>query len=174
MAVDYFEIRTQDALKQLFDATVAAYQDSLELTQIQFNAGIAADEAVAQAETQLEATQAEDTNLGIARAQFEHAIALLLGQPASTFSLPAEPLQANPPAIPFGIPSQILERRPDVAAAERLVAAGQCADRPRDGCVLSDGDVERVSRIFEHVDRELVRMAQPFLVGGADAGGDAL
>jgi len=122
VAIDYFEIRTQDALKQLFDATVAAYQDSLELTQIQFNAGIAADEAVAQAETQLEATQAQDTNLGIARAQFEHAIALLLGQPASTFSLPAEPLRANPPAIPFGIPSQILERRPDVASAERLVA----------------------------------------------------
>jgi NodT family efflux transporter outer membrane factor (OMF) lipoprotein len=122
VAINYFEIRTQDALKQLFDATVAAYQDSLQLTQIQFNAGIAADEAVAQAETQLEATQAEDTNLGIARAQFEHAIALLLGQPASTFSLPAEPLRANPPAIPFGVPSQILERRPDVAAAERLVA----------------------------------------------------
>jgi NodT family efflux transporter outer membrane factor (OMF) lipoprotein len=122
VAINYFEIRTQDALKQLFDATVAAYQDSLELTQIQFNAGIAADEAVAQAETQLEATQAEDTNLGIARAQFEHAIALLLGQPPSTFSMPAEPLRANPPAIPFGIPSQILERRPDVASAERLVA----------------------------------------------------
>jgi NodT family efflux transporter outer membrane factor (OMF) lipoprotein len=122
VAVNYFEIRTQDALKQLFDATVAAYQDSLQLTQIQFNAGIAADEAVAQAETQLEATQAEDTNLGIARAQFEHAIALLVGQPASSFALPAEPLRANPPAIPFGIPSQILERRPDVASAERLVA----------------------------------------------------
>jgi NodT family efflux transporter outer membrane factor (OMF) lipoprotein len=122
VAVNYFEIRTQDALKQLFDATVAAYQDSLELTQIQFNAGIASDEAVAQAETQLEATRAQDTNLGIARAQFEHATAVLLGQPASTFSLPAEPLRANPPAIPFGIPSQVLERRPDVATAERLMA----------------------------------------------------
>jgi NodT family efflux transporter outer membrane factor (OMF) lipoprotein len=122
VAVNYFEIRTLDALKQLFHATVAAYQDSLELTQIQFNAGIASDEAVAQAETQLEATRAQDTNLGIARAQFEHAMAVLLGQPASTFSLPAEPLRANPPAIPFGIPSQVLERRPDVAAAERLMA----------------------------------------------------
>jgi NodT family efflux transporter outer membrane factor (OMF) lipoprotein len=122
VAVNYFEIRAQDALKELFDETVAAYQDSLELTQIQFNAGIASDEAVAQAETQLEATQAQDTNLGIARAQFEHAMAMLLGQPASTFSLPAAPLRANPPAIPFGVPSQILERRPDVASAERLVA----------------------------------------------------
>ena len=122
VAVNYFEIRAQDALKQLFDQTVAAYQDSLELTQIQFNAGIASDESVAQAETQLEATQAQDTNLGIARAQFEHAMAMLLGQPASVFSLSAVPLAANPPAIPFGLPSQILERRPDVASAERLVA----------------------------------------------------
>lgn len=122
VAVNYFEIRSQDALKQLFDQTVMAYQDSLELTQIQFNAGIASDEAVAQAETQLEATQAQDSDLGIARAQFEHAIAMLVGQPASTFSLPAAPLEANPPAIPFGVPSQILERRPDVASAERLVA----------------------------------------------------
>lgn len=122
VAVNFFEIRAQDGLKQLFDQTVAAYQDSLELTQIQFRAGIASDEAVAQAETQLESTQAQDTNLGIARAQFEHAIAVLLGQPVSTFSLPPAPLQANPPAIPFGLPSQILERRPDVASAERLMA----------------------------------------------------
>jgi len=122
VATNYFEIRTQDALKVLFDQTVAAYQDSLEVTQLQFNAGIAADEAVAQAETQLESTQAQDTDLGIARAQFEHAMAMLLGQPASTFSLPAEALRANPPAIPFGLPSQVLERRPDVASAERLVA----------------------------------------------------
>jgi NodT family efflux transporter outer membrane factor (OMF) lipoprotein len=122
VAVNYFELRAQDTLKQLFDQTVAAYQDSLELTQLQFNAGIASDEAVAQAETQLEATQAQDTNLDIARAQFEHAIAMLLGQPAPTFSLPAAPLEANPPAIPFGVPSEILERRPDVASAERLMA----------------------------------------------------
>ena len=101
VAVDYFEIRAQDALKQLFDHTVAAYQDSLELTQIQFNAGIASDEAVAQAETQLEATQAQDTNLGIARAQFEHAMALLVGQPASTFSLPAAPLGPIRPRFPL-------------------------------------------------------------------------
>jgi len=122
LAVDYFELRTQDALKQLFDATVAAYQDSLDLIQLQFRAGIASDEAVAQAETQLEATQAQDTNLGIARAQFEDAIAILIGQPAPAFSLPAETLQATRPPIPPGIPSQLLERRPDVAAAERAVA----------------------------------------------------
>ena len=122
LAVDYFELRAQDALRQLFDATVKAYQDSLDITRVQFRAGIASDEAVAQAETQLEATQAQATNLGIARAQFEHAIALLVGQPASTFSLAASPLNAAVPSIPAGVPSALLERRPDVAAAERLTA----------------------------------------------------
>lgn len=122
VAVDYYDLRAQDALKQLFDATVVAYKDSLDLTQLQFNAGIASDEAVAQAETQLEATEAQDTNLGILRAQLEHAIAMLVGQPASTFSLPVAALEAHPPAIPFGVPSELLERRPDIAAAERVVA----------------------------------------------------
>jgi NodT family efflux transporter outer membrane factor (OMF) lipoprotein len=106
----------------LLDSTVAAYQQSLDLTKSLYETGIDSDEAVAQAETQLEATQAQDAALGIQRAQFEHAIAMLTGQPASTFSIPLEPLSANPPAIPIGIPSQLLERRPDIAAAERLVA----------------------------------------------------
>jgi len=122
LAADYFELRAEDALRQLFDATVSAYQDSLDITRVQFRAGIASDEAVAQAETQLEATQAQATNLGIARAQFEHAIALLLGRPASTFSLAASPLSATVPDIPAGVPSALLERRPDVAAAERRAA----------------------------------------------------
>jgi NodT family efflux transporter outer membrane factor (OMF) lipoprotein len=122
VAVDYYELRTQDALKQLLDSTVVAYRESLNLTQALYETGIDNDEAVAQAETQLETTEAQDTNLGIARAQYEHAIALLVGQPASTFSIPAAPLQAKPPAIPFGVPSQLLERRPDIAANERLMA----------------------------------------------------
>jgi NodT family efflux transporter outer membrane factor (OMF) lipoprotein len=122
LAVDYFELRAQDTLKQLFDETVAAYRDSLEITRVQFRAGIASDEVVAQAETQLEATEAQDTNLEVARAQSEHAIALLLGQPASTFSLPRQVTNLSPPPIPVGLPAQLLERRPDVAAAERRVA----------------------------------------------------
>jgi NodT family efflux transporter outer membrane factor (OMF) lipoprotein len=77
---------------------------------------------VAQAETQLEVTKAQDDALGIQRAQLEHAIAMLTGQPASSFSIPVEPLKTPPPAIPFGVPSELLERRPDIAAAERLVA----------------------------------------------------
>ena len=122
LAVDYFQLRGQDALKQLLDSTVVAYEKSLELTRALYETGIDSDEAVAQAETQLEATRALDTSLGILRAQYEHAIALLSGQPASSFSIAVEPLKTPPPAIPFGVPSQLLERRPDVAANERLMA----------------------------------------------------
>jgi NodT family efflux transporter outer membrane factor (OMF) lipoprotein len=122
VAVDYFQLRGQDSLKQLLDSTVVAYQESLDLTKALYETGIDSDESVAQAETQLEATQALDTNLGILRAQYEHAIALLTGQPASTFSIPVEPLKTQPPPIPTGIPSELLERRPDVAASERSMA----------------------------------------------------
>ncbi|HEX2789548.1 MAG TPA: efflux transporter outer membrane subunit [Steroidobacteraceae bacterium] len=124
VAVDYYQLRSQDVLKQLLDATVVAYQQSLTLTQALYETGIDDDEAVAQAEVQLQTTQAQATNLGIARAQFEHAIALLVGQPASTFSIAVEPeaLKVDLPAIPVGVPSQLLERRPDIAASERLMA----------------------------------------------------
>jgi NodT family efflux transporter outer membrane factor (OMF) lipoprotein len=122
VAVDYFQLRGQDALKQLLDSTVVAFQQTLDLTRTLYETGIDSDEAVAQAETQLEATQAQDAALGVQRAQFEHAIAMLTGQPASTFSIPIEPLSSSPPAIPIGVPSQLLERRPDIAEAERLVA----------------------------------------------------
>jgi len=121
VAVDYYDLRGQDDLKQLLDSTVIAFQESLDLTKALYETGIDSDESVAQAETQLETTQAQDTNLGIMRSQFEHAIAMLVGQPASSFSIPAEPLKSKPPAIPFGVPSQLLERRPDVAANERLM-----------------------------------------------------
>jgi NodT family efflux transporter outer membrane factor (OMF) lipoprotein len=122
VASDYFQLRGQDALKQLLDSTVVAFQQSLDLTRALYDTGIDSEEDVAQAETQLESTQAQDAALGIQRAQFEHALAMLIGQPASTFSIPVEPLKTSPPAIPFGVPSQLLERRPDIAAAERLVA----------------------------------------------------
>jgi NodT family efflux transporter outer membrane factor (OMF) lipoprotein len=122
VAVDYFQLRGQDALKQLLDSTVATYQQSLDLTKALYETGIGTDEAVAEAETQLEATEAQDAALGIQRAQFEHALAMLTGQPASTFSIPIEPLTSSPPAIPIGVPSQLLERRPDIAEAERLMA----------------------------------------------------
>ncbi len=122
VASDYFDLQGQDSLKQLFDSTVKAYQQSLELTQALYETGIDSEEAVAQAQTQLQTATAQDINLGIARAQFEHAIATLVGQPASTFSIPQQPLKFAPPPVPLGVPSDLLERRPDIAASERLVA----------------------------------------------------
>jgi NodT family efflux transporter outer membrane factor (OMF) lipoprotein len=122
LAADYYELRAQDALKQLLDSTVSAYQEALDLTRDLYRAGVGNDEAVAQAEAQLKATQAQDTNLNVLRAQYEHAIALLTGQPASTFSISVQAVTTVPPPIPVGIPSELLERRPDIAAAERAVA----------------------------------------------------
>ena len=123
LASDYFQLRGQDALEQLFDDTVTAYQQSYNLEKVLFKTGIASDQDVAQAETQLRTAQAQDTNLQILRAQLEHAIAILIGKPPADVSIPRTPLNENPPAIPSGVPSQLLERRPDIAAAERLVAA---------------------------------------------------
>jgi len=122
LAADYHELRGQDALKRLLGSTVSAYQASLELNSAEYTAGLASDEAVAQAETQLRSTQAQDTNLAVLRAENEHAIATLIGQPASMFSILANDLTPNPPTIPVGVPSELLERRPDIAAAERGVA----------------------------------------------------
>lgn len=122
LAFDYYQLRSLDAERRLLDTTIVAFQQQLELTRVRFQTGIASDEDVAQAETQLETTQAQATDLGIQRAQLEHAIAILTGQAPATFSIPVAPLDAQPPAVPVGLPSQLLERRPDIAAAERRVA----------------------------------------------------
>ncbi len=122
LAADYYELRGQDNLKQLLDSTVANYRDALDLVRAQYKAGISNDEAVASAETQLETAEVQETNLGILRAQYEHAIATLVGQSPSTFSIPVESLKVMPPGIPVGIPSELLQRRPDIAVAERAVA----------------------------------------------------
>jgi len=122
LAFDYFELRSADAQKQLLDDTVKAYQDSLELTINRFDGGAAPKSDVAQARTQLQTTMVQDTDVGVQRAQFEHAIAVLVGKPPAAFKLPPSPLHAQPPDISAGLPSQLLERRPDVAAAERRVA----------------------------------------------------
>jgi NodT family efflux transporter outer membrane factor (OMF) lipoprotein len=121
LASDYFQLQGQDALEQLFDDTVNAYSNSLKLTQILFKTGIDSDQDVAQAETQLETTEAQGTNLRILRGQLEHAIAVLLGRVPASFSIPRSPIMARPPIIPIALPSQLLERRPDIASAERAV-----------------------------------------------------
>jgi NodT family efflux transporter outer membrane factor (OMF) lipoprotein len=122
LAEDYFELRGQDALQQIYDDTVKSYRQSLDLTKALVETGINSPQDLIQAQTNLKSAQASATALAIARAQYEHAIALLTGQPASTFSIPVRPLSAEPPQIPVGLPSQLLERRPDIAAAERTMA----------------------------------------------------
>ena len=122
LAVDFYELRAQDELIDLYTRTIKDYQDSLDLTKTLFETGIDSDLDVAQADALLQTTLAQATALGIARAQYEHAIALLMGQSASTFSLKPAPLAYKPPVIPLGVPAQLMERRPDIAAAERTVA----------------------------------------------------
>jgi NodT family efflux transporter outer membrane factor (OMF) lipoprotein len=123
LAQTYFSMRALDATQKLLDETVAAYQRSLQLTQNQYAAGVAARSDVIQAQTQLQSAQASAIDNGVQRAQDEHAIAVLIGEPASTFSLPPMPLTATPPAVPGQVPSALLERRPDIASAERKAAA---------------------------------------------------
>ena len=123
LATDYFLLRAQDAEIRLFADTVDAYQKSLQLTNNQYAVGVVGRADVAQAETQLKSTQAQALDAGVQRAQFEHAIAVLLGKPPAEFSIAAEAVPITFPAIPPGLPSELLERRPDIAAAERRTAA---------------------------------------------------
>jgi NodT family efflux transporter outer membrane factor (OMF) lipoprotein len=122
LASDYFQLEQNDMQQVLLSSAMASYRVALELTKNRFNSGVASQADVMQARTQLDQTRAQATDLGIARAQFEHAIAVLVGEPASTFSLSTGAIQGVPPPIPVGVPSQLLERRPDVASAERQVA----------------------------------------------------
>jgi NodT family efflux transporter outer membrane factor (OMF) lipoprotein len=122
LALDYLLLRTLDAQHQLLDATVANYRMSLELTNNRYNSGVAARSDVLQAETQLKSTQAQALDIGLQRAQMEHAVAVLIGKPASEFSLPVTTLIPVQPAIPIAVPSELLEQRPDIAAAERRMA----------------------------------------------------
>jgi NodT family efflux transporter outer membrane factor (OMF) lipoprotein len=123
LAQNYIALRTVDTQVQLLKDTVAAFQRSLDLTRNRYAVGVAAKADVVLAEVQLKSGQAELAELGVQRAQLEHAIALLVGEPASTFSLAPAPLKAAMPKIPVGVPTELLERRPDIAAAERRVAA---------------------------------------------------
>jgi len=122
LAVDYFQLRGVDKQKCILDATVKSYEDYLVLVHSLYKSGLEADEAVAAAESQLKAAQAQDTNLGIARTQYEHAVAVLVGQSPSAFALAANREAPHPPAIPVGVPAELLERRPDIASAERAMA----------------------------------------------------
>jgi NodT family efflux transporter outer membrane factor (OMF) lipoprotein len=123
LAEDYFELHGTDGDIDLLDRTAKSFEDYLKLTQDRYNSGVASGGDVALAQTQLDTTLAQLIDLGVARAQYEHAIAILAGKPPSAVTIPAEILKTPPPAVPVGVPSALLERRPDIAAAERTVAA---------------------------------------------------
>ena len=125
VAFDYFELRASDAEQKLFNDTVVQYQEALRVTSNRFNGGIAPKSDVTQAETQLQAAKVQAADVAVQRAQFEHAIAILIGQPPASLNLPPDPIPVMlmPPVVPPGLPSQLLERRPDIAAAERRIAA---------------------------------------------------
>jgi NodT family efflux transporter outer membrane factor (OMF) lipoprotein len=126
LAYDYFELRSADAEKKLFDDTVQAYTRALGLTENRFEGGAAPKSDVAQARTQLQDAQVLDTDIMVQRAEYEHAIAILIGKPPASFSLAPDPIDLQSPAIPGTpdvVPSQLLERRPDIAATERRMAA---------------------------------------------------
>jgi len=127
LAQDYFELHGQDAQAALLEETVKSYEAFLTLTKNRYASGIASQADVAQAQTQLDTTRAQLIDLGVARAQFEHAIAVLTGQPPSDFALKRKELPAAPPHVPVGVPSRLLQRRPDVAQAERQVASANAA-----------------------------------------------
>jgi NodT family efflux transporter outer membrane factor (OMF) lipoprotein len=124
VAVDYFELRSADTQKEILDDTVSAYTDAFQLTKTRFEGGASPRSDVAQARTQLDDTRVEDTDVTVQRAAYEHAIAVLIGKPPAEFRLAPAPLSLAPPTIPVGVPSELLERRPDIAAAERRVAEG--------------------------------------------------
>ena len=123
LAIDYFAARSLDAEEKLLQDTVAQYQQAFQLSEDRFQGGLASEVEVEQARTILETTRAQMVDVGVARAQYEHAVAVLVGKPPAEFTLPPLPLTAPPPSIPIGVPSTLLERRPDIAAAERRVAS---------------------------------------------------
>jgi len=123
LAQNYFQLCTLDAQKKFLDETVAAYQKTLELTKRRYASGVSSRNDVLLAETQLKTTQTQAIDVGVQRAQLEHAIAILVGKPASLLSIPATPLAAKPVVVPVGLPSELLERRPDIAGVERRLAA---------------------------------------------------
>lgn len=123
LAVAYFAARTLDAEEKLLQNTVAQYEQALQLNEERYNGGLASEVEVEQAGTILETTRAQLVDVGVARAQYEHAAAVLMGKAPADFSLPPLPLTIPPPPIPVGVPSELLERRPDIAAAERRVAS---------------------------------------------------
>ncbi len=162
LAETFFEIRGQDELQRILNDTVKADEEVLQLVQAQYDVGTGDEVSVQQARQTLESARASATNVAIARAQYEHAIAMLLGKVATDFSMPVRPLTVQPPALPTGTPSQLLERRPDIAAAERQMAEanatigiGRAAYYPSLTLSASGGFASpAISKLFNAASRE--------------------
>jgi NodT family efflux transporter outer membrane factor (OMF) lipoprotein len=157
LAEDYFELRGTDGEKQLLDTTVNSYQDYLKLTQDRFNGGVASGSDVAQAQTQLETARAQLIDFDVARAQYEHAIAVLTGKAPSELSISTGSIKITPPSVPVGVPSTLLERRPDIATAERQMAEAneqigiaKAAYYPAIGLTTNSSPIGLESNSFTH------------------------
>ncbi len=174
LAQDYFEVRALDAEREVFRQTLDSYRRTYDLTVTLFQAGIDSDEDVAQARTQLDTATAQATDVGVSRAQYEHAIATLIGKPAAEFALPVAEFVPKPPPVPVALPSELLERRPDVAALERQIAAANAqigvarAAYYPNLTLSASGGFESSSFVA------MVHMAQPILVRRPDAGANAV
>jgi len=153
LAIDYVELRSADAQQRLLEDTVNAFSDSLQLARNRLDGGVSPESDVAQAKTQLDTARVQATDIAVRRAQYEHAIAVLIGKPPAEFSLPPRPLDHRPPDIPAGLPSQLLERRPDIAAAASLsVCPGPTvrttSDMPSRTCMIVSGSLATIAAII--------------------------
>ena len=164
LAEYYFEIRGQDMLQQILNETVAADQKALDSTQAHYDTGIGDYISVAEAKTTLEAAQAAATNVALSRAQYEHAIAMLIGKIATDFSIPVKPMVFAPPAIPTGVPSQLVERRPDIAAAERTLAEANATIGIGYGAFFPQVTISAPGGFESSTLKHLFDLAEPLLV----------
>jgi NodT family efflux transporter outer membrane factor (OMF) lipoprotein len=163
LAVDYFELRSADAQQRLLHETVDQYADMVKLTTALLNGGAAPESDLVQAKTQLDTARVQDTDIGVMRAQYEHAIAILVGKPPAEFALAPAPLDLEPPAIPVGVPSQLLERRPDIAASERRVGEANEGIGIARAAYFPSLILSATVGLEGNSIREFVRLAQPVL-----------
>lgn len=174
LAQAYFQLHGTDGERELLERTVKSYEDYLQLTKDRFASGVASGSDVAQAQTQLNSARAQLIDLGVARAQFEHAIAILTGRPPSDVSIPASSIKTTPPPIPVGIPAHLLERRPDIAAAERQMAVANEQIGIAKAAFYPAVLLSATGGLDKRDGGRLVYLAQPLLDGRGTGGRDHL
>jgi NodT family efflux transporter outer membrane factor (OMF) lipoprotein len=170
LAATYLQLRINDEIKRLLDATVVAYQRTLEITQNRYAVGVAARADVATAQAQLETTRSQAVGVGVQRAQLEHAIAVLIGEPPSDFTLPPIEFSMGVPVAPVGVPSTLLERRPDIASAERLMASANAEIGVAEAAYYPDVTLSASFGFASSVIDDLLRMSSRVWSVGAQTG----